>query len=296
MYHLLCSVYAPTGAGRASSSSERRSSFQYSSYADKQTPTKFESSPLKDLSPPPPIESIVDHVYGRGEPGSNILLSPEKSSSSIYGSVSTPVPSNNALVPLSGRPTDQHNLLSSSLGAGVTPSHDSYGTPARSPLGPSAMAIDTPADNRQPSWRRTGDVASADQRWITVFGFNAKDELIVRQQLAICGNIVRYVPGPSGSNWMHLRFESAIQAQAALGKNGELIGGATMIGVMPCRDQEVLRDAASSSSGIAVTPLPPSAIFRPTARDYEVERTDTPVAPKPRSSIWNTVLDYAFGM
>jgi len=41
---------------------------------------------------------------------------------------------------------------------------------------------------------------------------------------------------PDG-NWLHIHYQSKLQAKKALSKNGKVFGGTIMIGVTPCIDK-----------------------------------------------------------
>ena len=41
-------------------------------------------------------------------------------------------------------------------------------------------------------------------------------------------------------NWLHIHYQSKLQAKKALSKNGKVFGGSIMIGVMPCIDKVII--------------------------------------------------------
>lgn len=41
----------------------------------------------------------------------------------------------------------------------------------------------------------------------------------------------------SPGNWMHLQYQSRLQARKALSKDGKVFGDAIMVGVKPCIDK-----------------------------------------------------------
>lgn len=41
----------------------------------------------------------------------------------------------------------------------------------------------------------------------------------------------------SPGNWMHLQYQSKLQARKALSKDGKVFGDAIMVGVKPCIDK-----------------------------------------------------------
>ena len=38
-------------------------------------------------------------------------------------------------------------------------------------------------------------------------------------------------------NWLHIQYQSKLQAQKALSKNGKVLANSLMVGVMPCIDK-----------------------------------------------------------
>jgi nuclear pore complex protein Nup53 len=75
--------------------------------------------------------------------------------------------------------------------------------------------------------------------WVTVFGFPQAAASFIVSQLAACGTVLSQSI-PTNGNWMHLRFQTKLQAKKALSKNGTVVGGTIMIGIRPCTDESVL--------------------------------------------------------
>lgn len=71
--------------------------------------------------------------------------------------------------------------------------------------------------------------------WVTVFGFPTSATSSILAQFARYGNIVDKQL-PVQGNWMHLQYQTRVEVRRALGNNGKIFGGNTMIGVMPCND------------------------------------------------------------
>lgn len=86
--------------------------------------------------------------------------------------------------------------------------------------------------------------------WITVFGFPPAAASYILQQFSQFGNILKHVIAPNG-NWMHLQYQSKIQAQKALSKNGRVFGNNIMVGVSECNDQNI---ASGSISALQMDP------------------------------------------
>lgn len=43
----------------------------------------------------------------------------------------------------------------------------------------------------------------------------------------------------SDGNWMHIQYQSKLQAKKALSKNGKIFGDSIMLGVTPCIDKVI---------------------------------------------------------
>ena len=79
-----------------------------------------------------------------------------------------------------------------------------------------------------------GGKVSIDPTWITVFGFPTAAESFILRQFRQYGIILQYVSQPTQSNWIHIQYKTKLQARKALSKNGKIIQGQIMIGVVPC--------------------------------------------------------------
>eukprot|EP00741_Cyanophora_paradoxa_P010479 tig00000158_g10132.t1 len=249
-------------------------------------------SPAKDLksSPLPPTDSLVDHAYTRMSLSGNEPSTPGPSSAATpgHGATSTPAA------------TGAHD--GTSMGRALADDPALF-----------ASAMDLSAKEREREGRK---------RWITVFGFDPRDASAVLQHFAKCGTIARHVGGPSPScNWMHIKFESAVQAQSALSKEGEVLSGRTMLGVKPCKDEAVMKEdrvplllagpeassaaAAGGGGGGAEAPaaspfaaIPKASMFKPPVKEYEasLEGRSVLAAPKKGASIWTRVMEYTLGI
>jgi len=83
--------------------------------------------------------------------------------------------------------------------------------------------------------------------WVTVFGFPPAAASFVISQLSTCGTVLQHVLPPN-ANWMHLRFQTRLQARKALSKNGSILGGTIMVGVAACTEESVLNQANTNTS------------------------------------------------
>jgi len=128
--------------------------------------------------------------------------------------------------------------------------------------------------------------------WVTVWGFPPSAASFIVQQMSGCGSVLQHVMTPN-SNWMHVRFQTRLQASKAVAKNGCVIGGTIMVGVALCRDESVLdqlnsscldtssatgaanESVASLGSGLNNTPR----TIRPLTQAYKEAQNDSKVVP-----------------
>ncbi|VDP06397.1 unnamed protein product [Soboliphyme baturini] len=101
-------------------------------------------------------------------------------------------------------------------------------------------------DDDEQTMRTPGSFLSSSQHkdltaetCVTVFGFPPQSFDYILQEFGQYGTIVNYETASNG-NWMHILYETRMQARRALSKNGKLFGN-LKIGVSPCSDQVILR-------------------------------------------------------
>ncbi|XP_071310563.1 nucleoporin NUP35-like [Agelaius tricolor] len=103
----------------------------------------------------------------------------------------------------------------------------STGQPKKTTLSPAQL---------DPFYTQGDSLTSEDQlddTWVTVFGFPQASASYIVLQFAQYGNIFKHVMSNTG-NWMHIRYQSKLQARKALSKDGKVFGESIMIGVKPC--------------------------------------------------------------
>ncbi|XP_078142109.1 nucleoporin NUP35 [Centroberyx gerrardi] len=121
-------------------------------------------------------------------------------------------------------------------------------------------------------------------------------------QFAQYGNILKHTMASPG-NWMHLQYQSRLQARKALSKDGKVFGDWIMVGVKPCIDKSVMEGSdvisppPSSSSLLPSTPRssirPLSAAYRATSSDYQVVADRQ--TPRKDDSFVSKAMEYMFG-
>lgn len=149
--------------------------------------------------------------------------------------------------------------------------------------------------------------------WVTVFGFPQAAASFIVSQLAACGTVLSQSL-PTNGNWMHLRFQTKLQAKKALSKNGTIVGGTIMIGIRPCTDESVLEqgnttcgnasllDASCNGSQIAnlSTGFGTPRTIRPLTQAFKEAQGESKVVPgintpNKNDGIVNKALEYIFG-
>merc|ERR1712179_672727 len=124
--------------------------------------------------------------------------------------------------------------------------------------------------------------------WVTVWGFPPSSVSFILSELSMCGTVLQHVMPPN-SNWMHVRFQTRMQANKAVAKNGCVLGGSIMVGICSCKDETVLDNLNTStvldnsilSSSVAnlSTGLGTPRTIRPLAQAYKEAQGENKVVP-----------------
>ncbi|KAM7379982.1 hypothetical protein PAMP_003313 [Pampus punctatissimus] len=144
-----------------------------------------------------------------------------------------------------------------------------------------------------------------DQTWVTVFGFPPASASYILLQFAQYGNILKHTMASPG-NWMHLQYQSRLQARKALSKDGKVFGDAIMVGVKPCIDKtvmdcsEAVSSPLSSSFSSSFLPSTPRSAIRPLSASYRSSGSDYQVVadrqtPRKDDSFVSKAMEYMFG-
>lgn len=128
---------------------------------------------------------------------------------------------------------------------------------------------------------------SLEDTWVTVFGFPAASASYILTQFTQLGTITEH-RNPGTGNWMHLKYQTKLQARKALSKNGKVFSGNIMVGVVPCTDKTLLGDKENLSTNISSIMSPyntsstgtPKANMRPLTQAYQTARAEHEVVPK----------------
>ncbi|KAM6332351.1 nucleoporin NUP35 isoform 2-T2 [Podargus strigoides] len=244
----------------------------------------------KDKGGAPPVRSIYDELSSPGL-GSTPLTSRRPASFSLTQS------------PLVGTMPSTPGTASSVF------SPASIGQPRKTTLSPAQL---------DPFYTQGDSLTSEDQpddTWVTVFGFPQASASYILLQFAQYGNILKHVMSNTG-NWMHIRYQSKLQARKALSKDGRIFGESIMIGVKPCIDKSVMENLErSSTSPMSSVFTPPTksigtpvksanntriSTVRPLATAYKASTSDYQVVsdrqtPRKDESIVSKAMEYVFG-
>ncbi|CAN8027805.1 unnamed protein product [Ixodes persulcatus] len=133
-----------------------------------------------------------------------------------------------------------------------------------------------------------------DETWVTVFGFPPSATSYIVQQFSHYGNILEHRAVPE-SNWVHLHYQSKLQAKKALSKNGKVFGTNTMVGVKPCLE------AMQPSPSTKFTPAKENGGMRSLCRAYRASSASREVGlatehlPQRDNTVVSRALEYVFG-
>ncbi|XP_058045221.1 nucleoporin NUP35 isoform X2 [Ahaetulla prasina] len=244
----------------------------------------------KDKGGAPPVRSIYDEVASPGL-GSTPLTSRRPATFSVIQS-----------------PNVGSLPLTPGTGASVF-SPASLAQPRKTTMSPAQL---------DPFYTQGDALTSEDQlddTWVTVFGFPQASASYILLQFAQYGNILKHVMSNTG-NWMHIRYQSKLQARKALSKDGRIFGESIMIGVKPCIDKNVMenidRGTVSSPTSVFTPPMksfaaqaqpsstqristmrPLATAYKPSSSDYQV--ISDRQTPRKDESIVSKALEYIFG-
>eukprot|EP01119_Soliformovum_irregulare_P025492 TRINITY_DN9464_c0_g1_i1.p1 TRINITY_DN9464_c0_g1~~TRINITY_DN9464_c0_g1_i1.p1 ORF type:complete len:297 (-),score=57.48 TRINITY_DN9464_c0_g1_i1:25-915(-) len=128
-----------------------------------------------------------------------------------------------------------------------------------------------------------------DDRWVTVFGFDPSQRGLVMSHFQKYGDIIRSKIGEG--NWIDIQYQTRVQAQKAITKNGKLIDRSLMVGVTPA---VAVREQVATAPPRSIGSTEPR--YRPAQGAYAVEPLIPKSAPTAYSALWSKVLEYIFNL
>ncbi|XP_065051251.1 nucleoporin NUP35-like [Rhopilema esculentum] len=151
-----------------------------------------------------------------------------------------------------------------------------------------------------------------DERWVTVFGFPFSMVGYILEQFSQYG-LIEKKEIKSNVNWVHIQYQSKLQAKKALSKNGKILNGNIMIGVCQCINKDVMESSEDSAMNRSVfhTPAkdaaqqmvtPKQSSLRPLTAAYNAAANQNKVVqegkgtPQRTNSIVSRAMEYVFGL
>lgn len=118
-----------------------------------------------------------------------------------------------------------------------------------------------------------------DQCWMTVFGFPPSAASYILDQFSQYGTIIQHRVFPN-SNWIHILYQSKLDAKKALSKNGKVFGSGIMVGVQQCIDKSVMGSFESSFQAQDKSRLSKTSTIRPLTAAYQASTSSNQVCPR----------------
>ena len=150
-----------------------------------------------------------------------------------------------------------------------------------------------------------------DETAITIFGFPPSACSFIIQQFSQYGKIEKYEVHNQG-NWMHVKYQTKLQAKKALSKNGKIFARTMMVGVCTCIKKDIanLEATYNMTTELNRTPVPgtkrqSSTSIRSLSSSSNMSsaKTIAPMSPlvdkntpQKKDSMISRTLDYVFGL
>lgn len=152
-----------------------------------------------------------------------------------------------------------------------------------------------------------------DETAITVFGFPPSACSFIIQQFSQYGKIEKYEVHNRG-NWVHVKYQTKLQAKKALSKNGKIFARTMMIGVCGCIKKDIsnleatYNNTMSANADLNKTPTivgmkrQSSTSIRSLSTASNAKGVVGPMSPlvdkntpQKKDSVVSRTLDYVFG-
>lgn len=150
-----------------------------------------------------------------------------------------------------------------------------------------------------------------DETWVTIFGFPPSLVAYILEQFSQYGTIEQKEI-LNNVNWLHIKYQTKLQAKKALSKNGKTLNGNIMIGVCQCIDKEVMDGKqqemtcyksvlGTPTSAMIQSPTAKPSSIRPLTAAYQAAASQNKVVqegkgtPKRNNSVVSKTLEYVFG-
>jgi len=206
--------------------------------------------------------------------------------------------------------TTKKNMLN--VTSDLTPSRLSQSVLENSVFSPRPETIPQSPAQIDPFYSEGEAISSSnvlDDTSVTVFGFPPAASSFILQQFSQYGTVEKHEIHNAG-NWLHIKYQTKIQAKKALSKNGKIFARSIMIGVCPCIKKEISTMEAefnSPAAGVSGTPqvdakklstmraLSSTSSLIKSASSTSEAMTDERRTPQKKDSVVGKALDYVFG-
>ena len=139
------------------------------------------------------------------------------------------------------------------------------------------------------------------EKQVTVFGFPAQMTSAVLTEFRSYGDVVKYQLGPG--NWLHLKYQTKLQAQKALSMNGQRLNhdgqyDTIMLGVVKCSERlDGSEGTVERSDREARAPTRLRHRHRPrTSREHDMQPVDIMAPPAKRTNICTKIIEIIFNI
>jgi len=287
----------------------------------------YQSPPLSSPQPPlyqqNPLANSITHPAAGGSGylpgflmGDPVMQSPSTPSShrpmvspnKLSRSLSTQPPPSNPHTPLPSQTLRGPALLKENLNSSRPGREKTGGPPTTSLLfspnrvsSPASISFNNTSVLSPPTNTNHQEVANSPDlspldTWITVWGFPPSALSFILSELSVCGTVLQHIVQPN-SNWIHVRMQTRMQANKALGRNGSVMGGSIMVGISQCKDQTVLDklntsllDCTNTSVANISSSLGTPRTIRPLTQAYKEAQEENKVVPGTNTPTRNTGL------
>ena len=219
--------------------------------------------------------------------------------------------STNIVSGLSGDPETPRRGGNVTMDGSGTPARLSHSMLENSMLTPRTESIPQSPAQLDPFYSQGEAIASEnviDDTAVTVFGFPPAAASFILQQFSQYGTVDKHEIHNNG-NWLHIKYQTKIQAKKALSKNGKIFARSIMIGVLPCIKQEIsameadLNSSGLVGSGCVGTPQVDSkkvSTMRSLSNTASLKGANDSICeekrtPSKNNSVVGKALDYVFG-
>jgi len=127
---------------------------------------------------------------------------------------------------------------------------------------------------------------------VTIFGFPTRDASIILRHFQEYGEIVQHSVPSGQANWIHLQYQTPVQALRAIDRNGKVVSG-YMIGVIFASEHDLEITSKLNSDNKQQEDYNP--FKRATNLPSDINLQSNIQTPKTSTSNWYKFLEYVLG-